>query len=197
MQLRRSEIPAPFNRPDEAAAPHRSLGCESPAFGGMLPSSGTGDRLRPTVNGLAAACERMPRAVVCLQSAAYLQGLLDEAPARMWFAVPQGSSLVRMVEPSWYMVRWSNVHAFRIGVAADDSFGLPVRRTDSARTVVDLVRYARYLRGPQPGITAARRYVAGGGRASDLVDMAELLRVPAGTMRSLQILAVALHDGVP
>ena len=149
------------------------------------------------VAALATACERMPRAIVCLQSAAYLQGLLDEAPMRLWLALPQGHQVARPADPSWQVIRWSDVRAFEAGVVVDDSFGALIRRTDPVRTVVDLLRYSRYLRGLRPGIRAARLYVAGGGAAADLVTVARQLRVSTATMRDIEILADALGDDLP
>ena len=139
----------------------------------------------------------MPRAVVCLQSAAYLHGLLDEAPVRIWLALPQGHGVARPTDPSWQVIRWSDVQAFKAGVVTDDRFGAPITRTDAARTVVDLLRYSRYLRGLRPGIRAARLYVAAGGMSADLIAVAKQLRVSTATMHDLQILADALGDDLP
>lgn len=196
VHLERPKTP-PSGGIDEVQARQLRPEGDNLAIGGKEPSANARNLLGPHVSELAAACGRLPRVVVCLQSAAFLHGLLDEAPARLWFAVPQGSGLVRKAEPAWHMVHWSNADAFKVGIVADDRFGPPIRRTGFPRTVIDLVRYTRYLHGPQPGIKAARRYVAGGGNVSDLIAMAGLLRVPAGTMRKLKMLAAALHDDAP
>ncbi len=171
------------------ANPPRTGGSQS---GGSPPDPEPGGP--STVAALATACERMPRAVICLQSSAYLHGLLDEAPTRLWLALPQGHGVAKPTDPSWRIIRWSDARAFKTGVVADDRFGALIRRTDAARTVVDLLRYSRYLRGLRPGIRAARLYVAGGGAAADLIAVAKQLRVSTATMRDIEILADALGE---
>ena len=45
----------------------------------------------PVMLELAATCQRMPRALVCLMSAAHLCRLVEDAPKRAWLALPVGA----------------------------------------------------------------------------------------------------------
>ena len=149
-----------------------------------------------SVADLSLACARMPRAVVCLETAAYLLGLVDRVPTQTWLAIPQGSRALREYEQRWHVIYWSNARAFRVGVAFDRRTGAAIRMTSCVRTVVDLVRCSRYLRGLEPARHAARRYVAAGNDASTLLTMAEELRSSIGTMRNVQLLIDALESEV-
>ena len=144
---------------------------------------------------LAGACTRMPRAVVCLLSAARLSGLADEAPPKIWLALPQGVHATTVGDTPRRVLRWSYDGAFEVGVIEDEVCGVTLRRTNTVRTVVDLFRYSKHLGGIAPGIHAARRYVANGGRATDFLVVAQTLQVPSSTMRELQVAAAAMSGG--
>ncbi|WP_426954579.1 type IV toxin-antitoxin system AbiEi family antitoxin domain-containing protein [Muricoccus radiodurans] len=144
---------------------------------------------------LAGACTRMPRAVVCLLSAAHLSGLVDEAPPKLWLALPQGVHATTVGDTPRHVLRWSYEGAFEVGVIEDEVCGVAIRRTNAVRTVVDLLRYSKHVGGIGAGIHAARRYVATGGRATDFLVVAETLQVPSSTMRDLQVAAAAIGGG--
>ncbi len=149
----------------------------------------------PSRADLSLACSRMPRAVICLETAAYMLGLADQPPFQTWFAMPQGSRALREYEERWRVIYWTNVRTFEVGVILDGRAGASIRTTDCARTIVDLVRCQRYLRSLEPAYQAARRYVAAGHNAARLLTIAEELRSPIGTMRNVQVLVDALQGG--
>lgn len=144
---------------------------------------------------LAGACTRMPRAVVCLLSAAHLEGLADGAPPQLWLALPQGVHATTVGDTPRHVLRWSYDGAFEVGVIEDEVCGVTLRRTNAVRTIVDLFRYSKHLGGLGAGIGAARRHVAKGGRTTDFLVVAEALQVPSSTMRDLQVAAAAMSGG--
>lgn len=143
---------------------------------------------------LAGTCMRMPRAVVCLLSAAHLEGLAFEQPGKLWLALPQGVHATTVGDTPRHILRWSYRGAFDVGVIEDEVCGVKLKRTSGARTVVDLFRYAKHLRGVMSGIAAARRHVEAGGKPGDFLTVAEHLKVPVATMRDLTVAAAALQE---
>ena len=164
---------------------------------GLVARTATGAYYRPEavpapeLAGLAAACSRMPRAVACLASAAQLSGLVEEIPGIVWVALPVGAHRGRPGETPQRVLRWSFAGAFDVGVVYKEICGVRVRHTGPERTIVDLVRYGRRIGGPEPGILAARSYVAAGGAMEDVLAVAGELTVPIGTVRILQTLMAA------
>ena len=164
---------------------------------GLVARTATGTYYRPEavpapeLAGLAAACSRMPRAVACLASAAHLSGLVEDIPGTLWLALPVGAHEGRPGSTPQRVLRWSFAGAFDVGVVDKKICGVRVRHTGPERTIVDLVRYGRRVGGPEPGILAARRYVATGGAMEDVVAMAAALEVPGGTVRVLETLVTA------
>jgi len=82
-------------------------------------------------------------------------------------------------------MHWSFRGAFDLGVVEDTVCGVGIRRTDAPRTVVDLVRYARYVGGEETGVRAGLRFVAQGGDPAAILSVAQALATPAKTLRSL------------
>jgi predicted transcriptional regulator of viral defense system len=134
---------------------------------------------------IAIACVRSPRATVCLLSAAYLCGLVDEHPSMTWLALPVGAHAPKQGDLPEQILRWSYAGAFEEGVVTDEVCSVPLRRTDTLRTIVDLLRYARYLGGEDAGLQAGARYVRQGGNPTLVLEVAERLATPASTMRRL------------
>ncbi len=137
-------------------------------------------------------CSRMPRAVICLTSAAYLAGLLDEAPGPTWVALPAPSHGARLDGVPHRLLRWSFPGAFEVGIANDLLEGVAVKRTDPVRTVVDLIRYARHVRSQYAGVRAGRRLVIRGGDPLEILEVARTTRAPAAALRTVEILVQAL-----
>ena len=154
-----------------------------------------GTRSAPELIGLAAACSRMPRGVVCLMSAAYLCGLIDRPPEAIWLALPIGAHGAKEGQTPQRIVRWSYPGALEVGVVDKEVCGVRVRHTGAARTVVDLLRYRRWLEDADVGILAARRFVQGGGMVDELLDVAEAVDVPREVARVLMTLEAALCAG--
>ncbi|WP_338665913.1 hypothetical protein VQH23_12180 [Pararoseomonas sp. SCSIO 73927] len=141
---------------------------------------------RPSARlAIAVACARSSRATVCMLSAAYLCGLVDAPPVLTWLALPVGAHAPKHGGLPERILRWSHAGAFGEGVVTDELCGVTLRRTDAPRTVVDLLRYARYLGEDDAGLHAGARYVRQGGDPAALLKVAERLATPASTMRRL------------
>lgn len=143
---------------------------------------------------IAVACARSSRATVCMLSAAWLCGLLDEPPAMTWLALPVGAHAPKQGDLPERILRWSYVGALEEGVVADEVCGVPLQRTDAPRTVVDLFRYARYLGEDDAGPDAGARYVRRGGDPASVIETAKRLATPASTMRRLTAAAREWQD---
>ena len=169
---------------------------------GLIARSATGAYYRPGTGsapelvGLAAACSRMPKAVVCLMSAAYLCDLIDRPPEAVWIAVPVGAHGAKEGETPQRIVRWSYPGALEVGVVDKEVCGVRVRHTGAARTVVDLLRYRRWLEDADFGVLVARRFVEGGGTVDELFDVAEAVDVPREVSCVLRTLGAALSAGL-
>ena len=134
---------------------------------------------------IAVACIRSSRATVCLLSAAWLCGLVDEPSSTTWLALPVGAHTPRRGYMPEQILRWSYAGAFEEGVVTEEICGVVVRHTDAPRTVVDLLRYARYLGGEDVGLQAGARYVRQGGDPVAILGVANRMATPASTMRRL------------
>ncbi len=131
----------------------------------------------PSHPDLLAVSRRVPRAAVCLLSAAALHELTDELPRAVQIAVPRGSRRPHVAYPPVEVFTFAAA-TFDLGmeweeVAEDEK----VRLTGPARTVVDLMRLRRGIGEPLAFI-ALRRYLARpGGRPAALIDLARPLGV--------------------
>ncbi|PZR09199.1 MAG: hypothetical protein DI532_20600 [Azospirillum brasilense] len=144
---------------------------------------------------VAAAAVRAPKAVVCLTTAAHFCGLLDEAPATVWLALPAGARIPRLGGVQEQVMHWSFRGAFDLGVVEDTVCGVGIRRTDAPRTVVDLLRYARYVGGEETGLRAGFRFVRQGGDPGAVLAAANALAIPAKTVRKLTVAVDAWQAG--
>ena len=148
---------------------------------------------KQAVSHAALLCSRMPRAVICLTSAAYLSGLLDDEPGATWIAIPAPSHGARLEQVPHRLLRWSFPGAFETGLAKMSVDGVVVNCTGPARTVVDLIRYARHVRLRHAGVLAGRRLASLGGDLRELVEIARRTNAPAETLRTVEILVHALR----
>ncbi|WP_140884657.1 type IV toxin-antitoxin system AbiEi family antitoxin domain-containing protein [Muricoccus nepalensis] len=146
----------------------------------------------PEEVALAAACARMPEAVVCMLSAAWMNNLLDDPPPVTWIALPLRVHAARVDGPPRRTLRWSYEGAFDIGVEVKEVCGVPVRRTNAARTLVDLVRYERHLSGRDIGPRAAARFFAAGGTSTSVTEIAEAVGMPRKSREILDIVLTTL-----
>ena len=109
-----------------------------------------------------------------------------------WVAIPAPSHGVRLGELPHRLLRWSFPGAFEVGVASSVIGGVAVTHTGPARTVIDLIRYARHVRLQHAGVLAGRKLASGGGDLFELLDVARRTRAPAETLRTVEILVHAL-----
>ena len=147
--------------------------------------------MAPELVGLAAASSRMPKAVVCLLSAAYLCDLVNRPHEKLWLALPVGAHEAKEGETPQRIVWWSYPGALEVGVVDKEICGVRVRHTGAARTVVDLLRYRRWLEDGDVGILAARRFVQKGSTVDELLDVAEAVDAPREVARVLRTLEAA------
>ena len=146
---------------------------------------------------IAAACARLPRAVVCMETAARLAGLGVGVGAPMWLGVPNGFHKNVLDPLPHRLLSWSWKGALEVGVVTSEVCGVPVRMTGPARTVVDLFRYARHVGGDEPGLTALRGLMRSGGSGEDVLTMARATLAPEGAVTRLRnaIAVMAARQG--
>lgn len=101
----------------------------------------------------AVAAKRVPRGVVCLQSALFLHGLASE-PEQAWLAIGEHARKPCFQLPPVRTVRFSG-RAFDDGIEEHSVFGAPVRVYGVAKTVADLFKYREKL-GSQLAVFALR-----------------------------------------
>lgn len=145
----------------------------------------------PELAALAAAGARMRRGVACLGTAAYLCGLTEELVAPIWMALPLRAHEAKAGDVAVRALRWSYEGAFERGLEEQTVCGTLVRHTGAGRTILDLIRYARLLGGPEFGIAAARKFVAAGGDFADVLGLADEMKPPKEAMRVLSVLGGA------
>lgn len=127
-----------------------------------------------THESFAALSIRRPDIVICFDSAAAYHGLTVENPSEVWLAVPYESSPPRgngniQIRGS----RW-NERSMSAGVIEVDIAGVPVRITNPARTVVDLLRFSKSRGGEEMAGDALATY-ASRHNMGDLVRIAKEL----------------------
>jgi hypothetical protein len=94
---------------------------------------------------IAAKC--VPQAVVCLASALYFHGLLQEEPPEVFLAIGEKARRPRREQPPLRIVRFSGA-ALSEGVEQHTDQGVPVRVYSVAKTVADLFKYRGRLGYP-------------------------------------------------
>lgn len=84
--------------------------------------------------------------VFCLYTAAYLQGLSDDVPNRIWIAYPSSKGSVRFpAHMSVKGVRWRQDGSFDEGIKTVEYGPRAVRLTSPERTLVDLLRFSHFV----------------------------------------------------
>ncbi len=97
--------------------------------------------LKPTPNhGLAEACKRVPRGVVCLLSALQFHELTTQAPFEVWLAIGEKARLPKVDYPPLRVVRFSGP-ALEDGIGEDRIEGVTVKVYCAATTVADCYKY--------------------------------------------------------
>ena len=95
-------------------------------------------------HSLAAACARVPRAVVCLLSALQVHEIGTQVPRAVWLAIPHKARAPRLSKVQIRLVRFSGA-AWTCGVQSIEFEGVPAKITSPARTVADCFRYERLV----------------------------------------------------
>jgi len=97
--------------------------------------------LKPTPNhGLAEACKRVPRGVVCLLSALQFHQLSTQAPFEVWLAIEEKARLPKVAYPPLRVVRFSGP-ALESGFEEHCIEGVAVKVYSPAKTVADCFKY--------------------------------------------------------
>ena len=133
-------------------------------------------------------CARVPKGMICLNSALAHWDLSDEIPGTIHIAVPKGTHRPIIDHPP------THVHVFMA-----DTFDIgrtelsqgprqSYRITDRERTVVDVFRL-RHLLGEDLAIEAIRRYAQLGGRLADLLTTGRRLSVGSALAHTLRLLS--------
>lgn len=137
---------------------------------------------------LLAVSRRAPRAAVCLLSAAEVHELTDEIPRAVQIAVPRGTRPPQITYPPVQVLKFAAA-TFDLGMDTFEAApGEPVRITNPARTVIDLMRLRRSI-GEPLALVALRRYLARGGRPAALVELARPLDILGPIRAAVDVLA--------
>ena len=124
-----------------------------------------------------AACSRVPAGVVCLGSAAFFEVLVDEPPPLPWLAISGRATTAHNGWEHFQVLVPDEDADLEVGVIDDVVHGIPIRRTNAARTAVDLVRHASRVGGRRSGIEAIRRVIAVESSADPILAIARDLRM--------------------
>lgn len=89
---------------------------------------------------LVEACQRVPRAVVCLLSALQFHGLTTQIPAEVWLAIGQKAWQPRVEYPPLRITRYSAA-ALTYGVLTRQIGGRSVRVFNPAKTIADCFKF--------------------------------------------------------
>jgi predicted transcriptional regulator of viral defense system len=119
----------------------------------QFPGAGMG-----MLSGLAVVSARVPRGVICLNSALAFWDLSDEVPERIHVAVPRGAHRPSIAEPATQVHvfdgRTFDVEREQQRTDADETFWI----YSAERSVVDAMRMSRWV-GRDVGLHALRRYM--------------------------------------
>ncbi|GAA4632159.1 hypothetical protein GCM10023196_064460 [Actinoallomurus vinaceus] len=135
---------------------------------------------------LLAVAVRAPRAVICLESALSLHGLVDEIPTKLHIAVPRGTTPPRFDYPPLAVHRF-HPETFEIGVQMFEAApSEQVRIYSAARSVVDAMRL-RHLVGDVFALHALRVSLeTGAAHPGELVDLARTLGAEGSVLRAIE-----------
>ena len=138
---------------------------------------------------IAAAIARVPKGLVCLLSAAAFHGLISELPAETWIAIPYRHNTPKIDAVSVRFMRWVDENAFLIGIINKSIYGVDVRLTNPARTVIDMMRMATVV-GEDISRETLVAYLNKGGLYTELNEIATILGVEKRLANSLGIAKV-------
>jgi predicted transcriptional regulator of viral defense system len=107
-------------------------------------------------HGLAEACKRVPRGVVCLLSALQFHKLTTQAPSEVWLALDRKARAPTVGSLPLRLVRMSG-KALTQGVEEHRIEGVPVKVYKAAKTVADCFKYRNKI-GLDVALEALREY---------------------------------------
>jgi predicted transcriptional regulator of viral defense system len=89
---------------------------------------------------LATVSKRFPNGVVCLLSALRFHGIGTQNPREVWMALPRKSATPRNGDLPVRFMRFSDA-SFSAGVEEHNLENVPVRITNTAKTIADCFKY--------------------------------------------------------
>jgi predicted transcriptional regulator of viral defense system len=105
---------------------------------GLYRLAGAADYDQPD---LVEAAARVPKGVVVLVSALNFHGLGTQVAREVWMQLPANYPPPRAGHPPLRIVRSRKPEAFTLGVETHSIHGMPVKITDTDRTIVDCFRH--------------------------------------------------------
>lgn len=134
-----------------------------------------------------AVCGRVPRGMICLDSALAYWDLTDEMPRKVHVAVPSGVHRPTIDYPP-AQVHVFNADTFELGrVEVVGDAGERFSITDRERTVVDAFRL-RHRLGEDLAYAALAEYLRSRPQLARLANLAQTLRTWGPLSRALQVL---------
>ncbi len=101
---------------------------------------------------------RIPKAVVCLNSAAYYYQLIAGVPSQVFIALPKSAEKPRLDHPNLH-ITWLSSTPYAMGVSFIDvdGFGLPIYNRE--KTVADCFKFRNKI-GLPVALEALKNYLA-------------------------------------
>ena len=130
-----------------------------------------------------AALTRVPHAFACLETAAWMHGMIDDEPEAIWLAIDRKARRPHVPELPYRFVRASGPLA-RVGLVEPWHFEPPMRVTGTVRTIVDALRYRRHLL-PGTAVEWLRSPAGQGADRAELLALARAFRVRPAMERAL------------
>ena len=119
---------------------------------------------------LAEVCAILPRATVCLLSAAQLHGITSASPQAVWVTLTPGTPPPKVTTVAIEFVYMKDELLSGV-VEKQDYFGAEIRVTDLEKTVVDMFRYRSRV-GLELALEALRAYVDRSSHYGELMRVA-------------------------
>ena len=136
---------------------------------------------------LAETTKRIPKGVICLQSALAFHHLTPYVPEEIWVAIDRSTHLTKATTLPLHIVRFSGL-ARSFGIETHDVDGVPVHIYSPAKTVADCFKF-RYKIGGEIAIEALREtWYARRATLSGLWAAAQVCRVTSVMRPYLEML---------
>lgn len=142
---------------------------------------------QPAHDPLAETTKRIPKGVICLQSALAFHHLTSRAPEEVWVAIDRSMHPAKAALLPLHIVRFSGL-ARSFGIETHEVDGVPVHIYSPAKTVADCFKF-RYKIGGEVAVEALREtWYARRATLSDLWAAAQVCRVTSVMRPYLEIL---------